>query len=159
MQTIFLQIRDQIQTIQVKEIFNPIQPMVSVEFENGYQNIFFVDLETHQWVEQDLGFTRLAEILGGQLAYMIHFFKGPKKTFCWRKESLGEELMHFGFLKYKAAADMVYEIFASNRRYMFTLIRKKQKVWQIMKMPGTEGWDFNLNYLEAVPFLLDTLKL
>jgi hypothetical protein len=83
MATIFLQIQNDIQSVKVTELTNPIQAMVFVEFENGYGNIFFADPEGGDWVEQDLGFTRLASIVGGQLKYVVSQIAILKRSLVW----------------------------------------------------------------------------
>ena|ERR1700719_1816379 len=159
MHTIFLQIRDEIQSVQITEIFNPVQSMVFIEFENGYGNIFFMDCESGKWVEQDLGFTRLAEIIGNELKYIIKAGVGENRKIKWLKKSINLERFHFGFSKYTSGEEQVYEIFASNKRYMFSLIKKGEDTWQIFKIPGTEGWNYSHRYVRIVPFLLEIYNL
>jgi hypothetical protein len=155
MHTIFFQISDRIESIQITEFPNPIQPMAFIEFENGYSNIFFLDLETGKWVEQDLGFTHLAEALGTQLRHILHDYSSLKKNFRWCRKSLNHKVFHFGFYTYVSGKDLAYEIFAANRRYMFTLIKKARGRWQICILPGTEAWTYDKRYLEIIPYLLE----
>lgn len=156
MHTIFFQISDRIESIHITEMPNPIQPMAFIEFENGYENIFFIDLETGNWVEQDLGFTQLAEVLGPQLKYILHDHSCLKKPFNWCKKTLNHRIYHFGYCAYGSDKEKVYELFASNRRYMFTLIKKAKNRWQILLMPGTKNWAYNKKYLEIVPYLIES---
>jgi hypothetical protein len=159
MHTIFFQIKNRIESIQITELPNPIQPMAYIEFENGYANVFFVDLETGRWVEQDLGFTQLAEVLGPQLKYILHEQAFSKNNFTWFRKSINKELFHFGYYSYRSDKEKVYEIFAANRRYMFTLISKAKGRWQILLMPGTKKWAFNKKYLEIIPYLVEIGKI
>jgi hypothetical protein len=159
MHTIFFQIKDRIESIQITELPNPIQPMAFIEFENGYANVFFIDLETGNWVEQDLGFTQLADVLGPQLKHILHEQTRLKNNFTWCRKSISQEVFHFGYCTYDSDKERVYEIFATNRRYMFTLIRKAKGRWQILLMPGTKKWAFNKKYLEIVPYLVGLGKI
>jgi hypothetical protein len=155
MHTIFFQISDRIESIRITELPNPVQPMAYVEFENGYENVFYTDLETGNWVEQDLGFTQLAEVLGPQLKYILNNHSCLKKDFHWVRKSLNHRIFHFAYCNYHSEKDKVYEIFAVNRRYMFTLIRKARGRWQILLMPGTKKWGYNKKYLEIIPYLIE----
>jgi hypothetical protein len=159
MHTIFLQIRDAIQSVQITEILNPVQSMVFIEFENGYGNIFFMDCESGRWVEQDLGFTRLAEIIGNELKYIIKPGAAEDREIKWIKKSINLELFHFGYSKFISGEEQRYEIFASNKRYMFSLIKKGEDTWKIFKIQGTEDWKFSTRYARIVPFLLETFNL
>jgi hypothetical protein len=159
MHTIFFQISDRIESIQITEIPNPVQPMTFIEFESGYANVFFIDLETGNWVEQDLGFTELAEVLGPQLLYILNEHSYLKKDFRWCKKELNQKIFQFGFFTYSSGKEKVYEIFAANRRYMFTLIKKARNRWHICILPGTREWAYNKKYLEIVPYLLEINKI
>ena len=35
--------------------------MYKIIFDNGYENVFYTDVESGKWIEEDLGFTQLAE--------------------------------------------------------------------------------------------------
>ena len=133
--------------------------MVFIEFENGYGNIFFMDCETGRWVEQDLGFTRLAEIIGNELKYIIKPGVVEDREIKWIKKSVNLELFHFGYSKFTSGEEQRYEIFASNKRYMFSLIKEGEGAWKIFRIPGTEDWKFSTRYARIVPFLLETFNL
>ena len=51
----------------VTEISHRNHNMFKVSFKNEYENIFYTDVETGRWMEEDLGFTRLAEDVGKQI--------------------------------------------------------------------------------------------
>ncbi len=160
MHNIYLEVEDEILSARITELFNPVQIMVDVEFNNGYSNIFFVDLETGNWVEQDMGFTKLAKIVGNELKFIIESSSFAKCRMKWKKTLFDDEMYHFGYYKYpQADGTYAYEIFANNKRYMFSLVKKKRSVWQIFKLQGGEGWAYNQKYEEMVPFLLQAGNL
>ena len=43
-------------------------------FENGYENIFYTNVENGKWIEEDLGYTLLAELVGTQINYYFTRF-------------------------------------------------------------------------------------
>ena len=51
---------------RVYEIVHRHHNMYKVSFESGYENIFYTDVETGKWIEEDLGFTSLANKVGQQ---------------------------------------------------------------------------------------------
>lgn len=155
MHTIYLEIENEILSAKITEVYNPVQGMVHIQFNDGYSNIFFVDCETGQWVEQDLGFTKLAKVVGEELAYVIDHSSTVTAKLKWEKTIINEEIFHFGFYKYLSGDQYMYEIFSDNRRYMFSLVKKSHSVWQIFKIPGTDGWNYNLKYEDIVPCLLE----
>src|SRR4051794_34439072 len=62
--TAYLEFENHTSKILVEEIYHPIHQMVHVIFEDGYENIFFADIETGGWIEQELGATSLAQAVG-----------------------------------------------------------------------------------------------
>jgi hypothetical protein len=144
------------QQVKLKEIVHPIHSMFLVSFEDGYENIFFVDVESGKWVEQDMGFTNLATLIGKKINHFYHL-DTMKKTVTWCQERDDfDNLIEFGYHQDTSGGYLVYEIFAPNRRYMFTLVRLHNHVWQLFKIPGS-GWDYDQNYVQKVPFILDDM--
>jgi hypothetical protein len=132
--------------------------MVHVIFEDGYENIFFTDIETGEWIEQDLGITSLAKAIG---ILMESKEKEPFHSMVqlkWYHENSGYKPIHFGYIKYKSAGNIFYAIFAANKRYMFTLFRKNQ-LWKAMSHINLHSWNFDPDYFQEVPFILDTFQL
>jgi hypothetical protein len=146
------------QLITLNEMVHPIHCMFHVLFEDGYDNIFFTDVEFSKWVEQDLGFTARAQQIGKKVAklYSFNWINKPVNWYC-KTDELGRTL-HFGYSRDTSGGYVVYEIFAPNRRYLFTLVRLKSHVWQLFKIPGS-GWEYNEEYMQKVPFVLEDLGL
>jgi hypothetical protein len=76
----------------------------------------------------------------------------------WYSENEVDKLLQFGYSRNTSGGYLVYEIFAANRRYMFTLVRLQNHVWQLFKIPGS-GWDYNQEYIQRIPFILEELGL
>lgn len=153
---IHLQVDGHTQAVTLNEVVHPIHCMFHAVFDDGYENIFFADVESGEWVEQDVGFTSLAAMIGKKIEH-LYFFDWGKKEIKWfdEEEDDGKHL-HFGYHADHTAGYLVYEIFAPNRRYMFTLVKLQSHVWQLFKIPGS-GWDYNQDYVQQIPFILDEI--
>lgn len=149
---------ERLYTAEISEIFHPMHSMFHVIFDDGYENIFFSDVESGKWVEQDLGLTPLAELVGEKIE--SHVAKDPvvRKSVNWYHEESGGRSIHFGYHHFVVDGYYTYEIFADNRRYMFTLVKLNNELWQLFKVPGMAGWNYNEDYIEEIPFIIDTLK-
>ena len=156
--TAYLEFENQTTKVLMEEIYHPIHQMVHVIFEDGYENIFFTDIETGQWIEQDMGATALAKAVGilaeGKRKEITH----STLQLSWYHENTGCKPTHFGYIKYLSAGNTFYAIFAANKRYMFTLFKKKQ-LWKVMSHTNLHSWNFDLDYFQEVPFILDMCQL
>src|SRR6476620_4349543 len=88
--------------IQVTDLKHPIHQMYFVNFPDGYQNIFFSDAETGEWIEEDLGNTQLAKEVGFCLHPNGNSAKILRKL-CWIREMNHDSLnfLHFAFYKFQ----------------------------------------------------------
>src|SRR5438045_3011528 len=94
----YLKFEDTTSKVIIEEIYNPIHKMVHVIFEDGYENVFFTDIETGEWIEQDLGFTSLARAVG-ILGRNNNTETFPIQKLIWFHEnSTAAKPLHFGFL-------------------------------------------------------------
>lgn len=110
---------------------NRIQQMFRVAFKNGYENIFFKDVETGQWVEEDLGFTQLAAEVGKTV---LPFHKQPihvPKVLVWHLEDYHGHFVKFGFYAYTKGEQKMYEIYHHNKKYLYTLLQTETDEWQV----------------------------
>ncbi|MBO9561877.1 MAG: hypothetical protein J7621_03850 [Niastella sp.] len=153
--TIQLHVDGKTESIILSEMVHPIHCMFHATFEDGYENIFFADVESGEWVEQDVGFTLLAAMIGKKVEN-LYYFDWEKKEITWFDEEENGKHIHFGYHADNTAGYRVYEIFAPNRRYMFTLVKLQNHVWQLFKIPGS-GWDYNEIYIQKIPFILDEI--
>jgi len=154
----YLKFEDTTSKVIVEEIYNPIHQMVHVIFEDGYENVFFTDIETGEWIEQDIGFTSLGQAIGKLVCGDDPAKRPTTRKIVWYHENGGKKPLHFGFLKYHSAGNTFYAIFASNKRYMFTLFKNKH-LWKVLSHVNLHSWNFDLDYFQEVPFILDMYKL
>lgn len=153
----YLKFENTTSKVIVEEIYNPIHEMVHVIFEDGYENVFFSDIETGNWIEQDLGFTSLARAVG----ILVSNNKSEKpltQSLTWYREENATKPIHFGYLKYRSGGNTFYSIFSANKRYMFTLFKNKH-LWKVLSHTNLHSWNFDLDYFQEVPFIIDMYKL
>lgn len=108
------------------------QLSVEATFENGYQNVFYVDVQSGEWVEEDLGFTQLAKIIGESVGSMnlktVHI---PKQLtwhhFCYKK---GKKTI--GFFGYLDGDKKLFDVFDGNYKFMFTLQSITEDEWMFL---------------------------
>ncbi len=117
----------------VTEISHRHHHMFKVSFKNEYENIFYTDVETGEWLEEDLGFTALAKEVGKQ----VHsFIKNPihvPKLLIWHTQHTAEDkLISFGFFGFMKGKHKLYEIYNVNKKYMYTLVDMDNDEWQIL---------------------------
>ena len=116
----------------VSEIVHRHHNMYKVSFKNGYENIFYTDVETGKWIEEDLGFTDLAWEVGKQIR---SFMRNPihvPKLLTWHKQFVDEKLVCFGFFNFWNGNQKFYQIYNANRKYMYTLVDMENDEWQIL---------------------------
>ena len=121
---------------RVTEIPNRQHNMFKLTFQNNYENVFFTDVETGRWVEEDMGFTALAQEVGKQIK---NFMKNPfhvPKLLTWHKQIINGNLFCFGFFNYKKGSNKLYEIYNINKKYMYTLVDMDNDEWQILGNPA-----------------------
>ena len=117
----------------VTEISHRNHHMYKVSFKNDYENIFYTDVETGLWMEEDLGFTTLAGDVGKQIKT---FLKNPihvPKLLIWHSQNNHDDkLISFGFFSFFKGKHKLYEIYNSNKKYMYTLVDMDNDEWQIL---------------------------
>lgn len=106
--------------------------MFKVFFDSGYENIFFTDVETGKWIEEDLGFTALAEVIGKQI---YNFLKSPvhvPKLLTWHKQVTDHNVLNFGFFNFMKDKYRMFEIYNQNKKYLYTLVEMDNEEWHIL---------------------------
>jgi hypothetical protein len=157
--TIEIKIDGQEKVARVSEILHPVHHMFFVTMEDGYCNIFFTDVETGSWIEQDLGFTPLAEAIGKVLSKAIENKPVSKKHLTWHREYTPGTKIHFGFHHYIIKGYLIYEIFAANKRYMFTLVKLDIGLWQLFRIPSVFEWNYDQALVEEIAFCIDNFPI
>jgi hypothetical protein len=127
---IYLEINDALQAAVVKEIAHPRHLVFHVSFENGYENIFFTDVESGKWLEEDLGFTKLAETVGNSVNQLRLETMLVPRPLVWQKI---DGFTIFGFYNYNYEDNEIYEIYRPNRKFMCYLLRTVKNDWYLLK--------------------------
>ena len=73
---------------KVTEINHPYHQLYHVQFEDGYENVFFTDAETGNWIEEDLGATALAGNFGKKICLFDVPSRLPCKNLSWCKATI-----------------------------------------------------------------------
>lgn len=116
----------------VFELPNKHHHLFKVCFSDGYENIFYTDVETGRWMEEDLGFTQLAEIVGVSMRPLIKLPVHVPKLLIWHCQYYNNKLLNFGFFGYTNGRYRLYEIYNTNKRYLYTLMDMENDEWQIL---------------------------
>lgn len=117
----------------VTEISHRNHQMFKVSFKNEYENIFYTDVETGRWIEEDLGFTALAQDVGKQITTFLRNPIHVPKLLIWHTQyNMENNLISFGFFSFMKGKHKLYEIYNSNRKYMYTLVDMDNDEWQIL---------------------------
>jgi hypothetical protein len=116
----------------ITEIPHRHHAMYKVEFESGYENIFFTDVESGGWIEEDLGFTALAIQVGKEIQKLMRNPFHVPKALTWHKQYENNKLVSFGFIHFMKGSHKMYEVYNSNKKYMYTLADMGNDEWQIM---------------------------
>ncbi|MBX2938776.1 MAG: hypothetical protein KF880_01750 [Ferruginibacter sp.] len=131
-----------------------IQQLFRVMFSNGYENIFFKDVESGRWVEEDLGFTELAAQVG---MAALPFSKQPihvPKMLLWHHEDYMGHYVKFGFYAYTKGEQRLYEVYHHNKKYLYTLVLNETGDWQVMDARSTKIPYLDQAFLDAVVHIL-----
>ena len=127
----------------VNEVIHRHHNMFKVCFQDGYENIFFTDAESGKWVEEDLGFTQLAQEFGKRIkSYMLNSIHVPK-VLTWHKQYIYDKLVCFGFFNFMNGLQKFYQLYNANKKYMCTLVDMGNDEWQILG--NSEDLDKNLD--------------
>jgi hypothetical protein len=157
--TIEIKIDGQEKIATASEILHPVHRMFLVTLEDGYSNIFFTDVESGKWIEQDLGFTSLAEAIGSVLPNTNDKRTASRKKLSWHHEYTPNTKMHFGFHHYMIKGYRIYEIYSANRRYMFTLVKLDIGLWQLFRIPNVFEWEYDQGAVEEIAFCIDNYSI
>src|SRR5689334_21642811 len=113
--TAYLVFENKSSKVLIEEIYYPVHQMVHVMFEDGYENIFFTDIETGEWIEQDVGNTSLAKAVGVLAKGKQKEMKHSTIPLNWYHENNGCKPFCFGYVKYQSAGNTFYAIFAASK--------------------------------------------
>jgi hypothetical protein len=153
--TIFLQLGKENLAASVTEVNHPQHAMFHVVMEDGYENIFFSDVETGEWIEEDLGHTALAQKIGNEIEQQVKVSKPAFKQLTWHKE-LDDDgvLLHFGAFEYRYGKNHVYEIFRSNRKFLCYLLQTSSDQWLLLEPYNNVISKEDIDMVERLPQVL-----
>ncbi len=143
-------------SVTLTEIDHPMHCMYLAEFDDEYENIFYSDPRTGKWIEQDIGFTALAAMICEKLEKLGAPTRLPAKNIVWHHQYDKGKWLHFGYSPGFTNNDLTYEIYASNHRFMFNLIKRAGDDWQIAELPGS-SWNYNEGYAESILYVIGQL--
>jgi hypothetical protein len=130
--------------VEFSEIYHPLHSMVHLRFADGYENIFFTDVETGRWTEQDLGFTELADLVGEKYESRFKPKKSVYRKLKWHYSIQDKKPIHFAYSHYKIFDLPVFEIYSPSRRYLFAMVCITKTEWKVIKIPGDLRYDNHL---------------
>ncbi len=143
----------------VDELFHPIHQMFKVRFDDGYENIFFTDVDSGRWIEQDIGFTLLAEMVGekinsnhksgGKIIRTLHWYHSTEK--------MDTSPVNFAFFHYYLGSFPVFEIYAPNRRFLFSMILVNKDFWQVFKIEDDWSFSESEKLMKKLPRILEEI--
>jgi len=126
---LYLKIENDIHSARVTEIPHPHHQVYHVIFEDGYENIFFTNVETGNWIEEDLGETKLAVSFGTKVNQLDGTSFRPFKTLAWCRASIAHMIINFGFCTYTEDGHTVFEVYTDNHKFLCNLVKNKKGVW------------------------------
>ena len=151
---IYLEINDTLQAAVVKEIAHPRHSVFHVSFENGYENIFFTDVESGKWLEEDLGFTRLAATVGQSVTQHLSEPVLVPRPLVWQKN---DGITVFGFYNYNYEDNEIYEIYRPNHKFMCYLLRTSNNDWYLLKTHSIfKCKEVDIETVERITDILET---
>jgi len=130
-----------------------------VLFSDEYENIFYRDVETGRWVEEDLGHTALAQQVGHRIAWKMGNPIHVPKLLNWHRSERDGKEFSFGFTWLIKDGCKLYEIYNEGRKYLYSLVESREGDWQITGNPdimtGNIDKDFLTGVIEALPSYME----
>ena len=128
--------------------------MYKVIFENGYENVFYTDVESGKWIEEDLGFTQLAAKIGEQIRSVLQNPYHVPKILTWHKQVNDNKVLMFGFFNYMKGHHKMYEIYDSRSKYLYTLVQMEERDWQILGNNNVVNGNIDPLFIQMVTRIL-----
>jgi len=126
---LYVKIENGVQPARVIPIEHPHHRMYRVIFDDGYENVFFTDVETGNWLEEDLGETELARIIGSKVNSLESVEANSRKSLAWCRASIADMVINFGFCSYTLDGITVFEIYRDNKKFLCNLVKNKKGKW------------------------------
>ena len=126
---LYLKIENNIHPARVIPVTHPHHRLYHVIFEDGYENMFFTDVETGNWIEEDLGETVLARMIGAKINKLDKLSFTSRKSLAWCRASIADMVINFGFCSYSRDGITVFEIYRENHKFLCNLVKTKKGKW------------------------------
>ncbi|MEP7277515.1 MAG: hypothetical protein ABI813_02630 [Bacteroidota bacterium] len=127
----YLNLENDIGSARVRAIDHPFHQLYHVKFEDGYENTFFTDAETGNWVEEDLGETALAAIFGIKTGMIKGLSAVPCKPLTWCKAAIASKIISFGFHTCMDDGDTIFEVYGANRKFLYSFRNSGNNRWVV----------------------------
>jgi hypothetical protein len=73
----------------------------------------------------------------------------------WYYDNVNGEPIYFGYHQYWVVNWSVFEIFAPNKRFLFTLIKIDNTHWQLVYSKEQPGWEMSAGTIHELPQILE----
>jgi|GEM_PF-577403 len=152
---LYLKIENQVHSATITAINHPQQQLYHVLFEDGYENIFFMDAETGGWIEEDMGETELSASFGARVRLLFNTGCRPNRSLIWCRATIAGKLVLFGFCSHTVEGLTIFEVYAGNRKFLCSLTKHTNGQWQI---DGMERPETKQRYTNLVQIIISILE-
>lgn len=154
---VYLEIENHISPAKVTAIEHPHHLLYHVAFDDGYENMFFTDVQSGEWIEEDLGKTNLAAAVGEKLQALQEASgaRPPVRRLYWCRASIADLVVNFGFYSYTENTRTIFEVYGVNHKFLCNLAKNSNGKW-IMYGSCREKMEYQYtNQLHVIVSLLE----
>jgi len=120
-------------TAWVSELGQRSRFIFRVFFSSHYENIFFKDVENGRWIEEDLGYTELAQKVGKLICKELELPSiHVPKLLNWHFEKINDQDFCFGFTTFMMGDQVAYEIYDAKKKYLYTIFELGEDNWEML---------------------------
>ena len=154
---VYLQVENDIRSARVTSVEHAHHRLYHVVFEDGYENMFFTDVETGEWIEEDLGKTALAVNFGAKLLQLhgAAIPRRPNKPLLWCRTVIAGMTVNFGFRNYMENTHTIFEVYSGNHKFLCNLVKNKKDRWM---MYGTYRAAMEYQYNNQLHVIISLLE-
>ena len=128
---VYLKVENDIRSAKVTAVDHPHHRLYHVIFEDGYENMFFTNVETGSWIEEDIGETALAAALGDKVDDLKAVSYAPCRPLSWCRATIADMIINFGFRTYMENSNTVFEVYTDNHKFLCNLVKNKKGSWMM----------------------------
>ena len=152
---IYLMNENELQLTRVIPIQHPVQSMYKAIFQDGYENLFYCDVESGEWVEEDLGKTALASILGEKMLRL--YGNHCTQPLSWCRVSIAGMPVQFGFYIFSQAGRTCCNVYNDNRKFLCSLIKARKNGRWLLPEDNNEDTRQVINKVQIIIGILNEL--